>query len=400
MIANLHVAQGHGADAERTSRKRKKSRKRKPRKRKPRKRKPQPQPPFPGYESEDTLPELCEASDHPSDDSSSDSDDSDSDRDGCPDLGEVSEDDSDDEDYVEHKPTVKQRKRKSRDHGLHADADIQREADAEAETFCRQVRGVQQRTKCTEATVIDFISTFGKHLKCPTANIDFRKCDVKMQSRAGVGFLILHGCIKCNKFVFTPDDKRTHCPYVKPDGEVCGAARFDGDGKPKERVLYFPLRPKITALMGTKKYFSMCQHEYERPRNSNLLTDVYDSDAWKEFMGPVTYPNKRLGLLFCCDGIPAFAAGTLSLKPAMFMNLSLPPGARSKAKYMILFMLMQQSIKEGQKKYYDFAADFELNDLYHHGTAGVKVKVFSSTMDTKGREELSGACNALHVLCR
>ena len=81
------------------------------------------------------------------------------------------------------------------------------------------------------------------------------------------------------------------------------------------------------------------------------------------------------------------------------MNLSLPPGARSKAKYMILFMLMQQSIKEGQKKYYDFAADFELNDLYHHGTAGgVKVKVFSSTMDTKGREELAGACME-HITC-
>ena len=63
-------------------------------------------------------------------------------------------------------------------------------------------------------------------------------------------------------------------------------------------------------------------------------------------------------------------------------------------------MLMQQSIKEGQKKYYDFAAEFELQDLYRVGVAGVKVKIFSSTMDTKGREELSGTCiwETLHVL--
>ena len=266
--------------------------------------------------------------------------------------------------------------------------------DDGGEKFCRDVRDLQRRTNCSDATVIDFIATFGKYLKCSTPEIDFKKFDVKMQSRAGVGFLILHGCVKCDKFVFTPDDKRTHCPYVKPDGEVCGGDRFDADGKPIERVFYFPLRPKLAALLGTAKYHSMCQHEFERPHNSNLFTDVYDGTAWREFMGDATYPNKRLGLLFCCDGIPAFAAGTLSLKPCMFMNLSLPPGARSKAKYMLLFMLMQQSIKEGQKKYYDFAANFELNELYDVGIDGVKVKVFSSTMDTKGREELSGHCKS------
>ena len=221
-----------------------------------------------------------------------------------------------------------------------------------------------------------------------------------MQTRAGVGFLILHGCVKCDKFVFTPDDKRTHCPYVHVNGHVCGEPRFDVNGKPKERVFYFPLRPKLAALLGTKKYWSMCQHEWDRPRNSDLITDVYDGTAWREFMGPATWPNTRLGFLYCQDGIPAFAAGTLSLKPAMFMNLSLPPSARSKAKNMILFMLMQQSIKEGQKKYYDFAAEFELQDLYRVGVAGVKVKIFSSTMDTKAREELSGTCiwETLHVL--
>ena len=171
-----------------------------------------------------------------------------------------------------------------------------------------------------------------------------------MQTRAGVGFLILHGCVKCDKFVFTPDDEHTHCPYVKPDGQVCGGARYDPNGKPKERVFYFPLAPKLTALLGTERYWQMCQHEYERPRNSQLITDVYDGTAWCEFMGEASFPNDRIGLVFCCDGIPAFAAGTLSLKPCMFMNMSLPPGARTKSRYMLLSMLMQQSIKDGQKK--------------------------------------------------
>ena len=48
------------------------------------------------------------------------------------------------------------------------------------------------------------------------------------------------------------------------------------------------------------------------------------------------------------------------------------------------------------KKYYDFVADFELNDLAENGIDGVKVKVFSTSMDTKGREELMGmqACSS------
>ena len=55
-----------------------------------------------------------------------------------------------------------------------------------------------------------------------------------MQAKAGVGFLALHGCNKCNKFVFLPDDERKTCPYVKADGQVCGESRYDTNGKPKE----------------------------------------------------------------------------------------------------------------------------------------------------------------------
>ena len=86
-------------------------------------------------------------------------------------------------------------------------------------------------------------------------------------------------------------------------------------------------------------------------------------------MGSLTLPLERIGLLFCVDAIPAFAAGTLSLKPMEFINLSLPPGIRSKAENIMLLMLLPSSLTKGraQKKYYDFAAEFELNDLATKG---------------------------------
>ena len=159
-----------------------------------------------------------------------------------------------------------------------------------------------------------------------------------------------------------------------------------------QKVFYFPLKPKLCALLRIKKYWNMCQHEFLRPRNPDILTDVYDGTAWAEFMGPCKYPNDRIGLQGCGDGIPAFTAQTLSLKPWILMNLSLPPGSRTKPKYMMLFMLLQQSIKqEQQRKYFDFAAKFELNELFTTGIDGIKIKVFATSMDTnKGREELSG----------
>lgn len=135
----------------------------------------------------------------------------------------------------------------------------------------------------------------------------------------------------------------------------------------------------------------MCQHEYERPRNSNFITDIYDGKAWQDFMGPCKSPNDRLGFVMCVDGIPAFAAGTKSLVPWVWANFSLPPAQRTQAKYMILYMLLDDSIKhERQRKYYDFAVDYELNKLYHEGIDGVRVKIFTSSLDIKGKEEMSG----------
>ena len=174
--------------------------------------------------------------------------------------------------------------------------------------------------------------------------------------------LRLNGCPQCKKHVYVPWSKRKSCPR-------CGTARFDTDGKPKELVYYFPVRSKLKALLKTPSYKRMVQHEFFRPRNEEVMSDVYDAPAWKDFMGAVVYPNNRIGLLFCIDGIPAFAANTLSLKPAELVNLSLPPAVRSKIENILLMMLLPSSMKgEDAKKYYDFASTYELQDLYTNGT--------------------------------
>ena len=108
-------------------------------------------------------------------------------------------------------------------------------------------------------------------------------------------------------------------------------------------------------------------------------------------MGPVSYPNDRLGLQICVDGTAAFDVGTRSLIPWVWANMSLPPTHRVQAKYMILYMLLYQCIKyESARKYYDFAVEYELNDLFYNGINGVRVKVFTASLDTKGKEEISG----------
>ena len=96
---------------------------------------------------------------------------------------------------------------------------------------------------------------------------------------------------------------------------------------------------------------------------------MYDTPAWKKFFGDPKFPNDRVGLLFCVDAIPAFAAGTLSLKPAEFINLSLPPGVRTRSENILFMMLLPNNLAKGiaQKKYYDFVAELELNDMATKG---------------------------------
>ena len=81
------------------------------------------------------------------------------------------------------------------------------------------------------------------------------------------------------------------------------------------------------------------------------------------------------------------------------MFLSLPPAIRSRSKYMLLLMLIPAAVKnDAQKKYFDFAAKFELDDLCSIGVDGIKVIMFSTSMDTPGRSDLLGVCHYYYCL--
>ena len=102
------------------------------------------------------------------------------------------------------------------------------------------------------------------------------------------------------------------------------------------------------------------------------------------------------------DGIPAFSSKTKSLKPLEYHNLCLSPVVRVRTENILLHMLMPDDLgHEAQKKYFDFAVEYELKDMFENGVDGVKVKIFSTSMDTPGRADLLGmeACNSYTPCC-
>lgn len=135
-------------------------------------------------------------------------------------------------------------------------------------------------------------------------------------------------------------------------------------------AFYFSIRKRLRAFLRIPGFSQLLEHEYSRPlpRDQNILTDVYDGSAWKRFMGTPSSPCSRIGLQGCTDGFQAHTSGSLSMKPVVFANLSLPPALRFKTEYMFLNMLLPSNAKShGLKKYFDFAATFELDSLYQTG---------------------------------
>lgn len=57
-----------------------------------------------------------------------------------------------------------------------------------------------------------------------------------------------------------------------------------------------------------------------------------------------------------------------SVKPIQACLLSLPPHIRYKEKYMLILGVIPNELKlQAAKKYYDFMAHYELNQLHHRG---------------------------------
>ena len=133
---------------------------------------------------------------------------------------------------------------------------------------------------------------------------------------------------------------------------------------------YFPIRNRLKAFLRIPGFRQLLEHEHSRPRarDEHIMTDVYDGAAWKDFMGPPTSPCSRIALQGCTDAFQAHISGSLSMKPLVFSNFSLPPALRFKTEYMFVTMLLPTNAKSyGLKKYFDFAATFELDSLYHTG---------------------------------
>ena len=131
-------------------------------------------------------------------------------------------------------------------------------------------------------------------------------------------------------------------------------------------------------------------YESRRQTNDQFISDVYDAPRWKSMMGPPTERLERIGLQMCVDGVPPFGHNIReSVKPIQHNIVSLAPWLRTSEEFMLLQMLILAHLKgQAAKKYYDWAANYEMNDLKEHGVEGVRVLVYGTTLDTPGRREL------------
>ena len=124
------------------------------------------------------------------------------------------------------------------------------------------------------------------------------------------------------------------------------------------------------------------------------MADIYDSARWKRIMGEKDPGDvvDRIGVHYCVDAVPSFGRKEChSVKPVQLFMASLAPWLRYKAHNMIVQMLVPASLKGYQaKKYYSWAAHYEMNDLHISGVDGVRVVLYGVTLDTPGRRELLG----------
>ena len=165
------------------------------------------------------------------------------------------------------------------------------------------------------------LGMFANYFGFDVSSSNLKNADKKIREEAGSCMLRLNGCAGCHQHVYLPDDPARVCPKIKPDGTGCGHPRYDVKGSPHEvinvlimilfvvnffmcilqTVFYFSLRNRLKKLLSLPSYRACCEHEFERQRmrkDENMISDVYDSDGWKQFMGPAVQPNNRLGESF------------------------------------------------------------------------------------------------------
>ena len=238
---------------------------------------------------------------------------------------------------------------------------------------------------------------------------NYVRADRRICEATGATMLKLNGCVGCQNHVYLPNDVAVRCPN-------CRHPRFKVGRQPNEVshpvpyllhcpvaltiialsctqqiCYYFPLREQLRQMLKLLEFRELLMHESRRSsRGKECMSDVYDSPRWQELMGDPTALLERICLQYCVDGVPAFSRMQCgSVKPAQCVILSLPPWLRYKARYMLVHMLVPAQLKGlAAKKYYDFAALYEMNELYWRGVGGVRVLLYGVTLDTPGRREL------------
>ena len=119
---------------------------------------------------------------------------------------------------------------------------------------------------------------------------------------------------------------------------------------------------------------------------------THDSPRWKKKFGPPpTDCVRRIAYQYCVDGVSICNQQLVgSFKPCQLIILSLAPWLRYKNRHMLVQMLIPAHLKSSAaRKYYNFAALYEMNSLATTGVSGVRVlMMYGTTLDTPGRREL------------
>ena len=154
--------------------------------------------------------------------------------------------------------------------------------------LCVLLRRFQRKSKCTTKSLNSLLQVLKPFLKCETprsvgaadkilleaAGLNDFEFEFKSEFEwiwlegaewiAGSKVLKLNGCNACHKHVFLPSDPAKVCPK-------CGISRYKANGEAKEVAFYFPLTPKLRALLKIKRVREMWNYEYKRPRVGRLI---------------------------------------------------------------------------------------------------------------------------------
>ena len=90
--------------------------------------------------------------------------------------------------------------------------------------FLFELRKLQKRSKCSNAMCDDVVEIMNKYFD---DNKKLKAFDKSAQREAGVTYMVLDGCPKCEVHVYKETDSSLVCPHVNADGSICGYPRFD-----------------------------------------------------------------------------------------------------------------------------------------------------------------------------